>query len=75
MSLLKGGVFLWSACGYTALSVASALAFFALARWTGEAPPLAVWGGTAWVFIVSMIISMPLTTAWARRRGGRGGDG
>ena len=64
----------WSACGYTALSVASALAFFALARWEGEAPPLAVWGGTVWVFILSMIVSMPLITAWGKRRRESGGD-
>ncbi len=53
--------------GYTGLSVASALAFLALARWTGEAPPLAVWGGAVWVFLLSMIISMPLVTAWIKR--------
>jgi len=57
-----------SALGYTGLSVASALAFLALARWTGEAPPLAVWGGAVWVFLLSMIISMPLVTAWVRQR-------
>ncbi len=56
-----------SALGYTGLSVASALAFLALARWTGEAPPPAVWGGTVWVFLLSMIISMPLVTAWIKR--------
>jgi hypothetical protein len=53
---------------YTGLSVASALAFLALARWVGEAPPLAVWGGTVWVFVLSMIISMPLVTGWIKRR-------
>ncbi len=53
---------------YTGLSVASALAFLALARWVGEAPPLAVWGGTVWVFVLSMIVSMPLVTGWIKRR-------
>lgn len=53
---------------YTGLSVASALAFQALARWVGEAPSLAVWGGTVWVFVLSMIISMPLVTGWIKRR-------
>lgn len=53
---------------YTGLSAASALAFLALARWVGEAPPLAVWGGTVWVFVLSMIISMPLVTGWIKRR-------
>jgi len=57
----------------TGLSAVSALMFLMLARWT-SAPPLAVWGGTAWVFILSMIISMPLTTAWAKRWRESGGD-
>lgn len=56
------------ALGYTGLSVASALAFLALARWVGEAPPLAAWGGTVWVFVLSMIVSMPLVTGWIKRR-------
>ena len=53
---------------YTGLSVAAALVFQVLARWVGEAPPLAVWGGTVWVFVLSMIISMPLVTGWIKRR-------
>lgn len=73
MSLWKSRL-LWSAWGYTGLSVALALTFFTLARLAGEAPPPAVWGGTVWVFILSMIISMPLTTAWAKRRREVGGD-
>lgn len=64
-----------SALGYTGLSVASALAFLALARWTGEAPPLAVWGGTVWVFLLSMIVSMPLVAGWVRRRYAKTNDG
>lgn len=57
-----------SALVYTALSVLAALLFQALARWTGDVPPLATWGGTLWVFILSMIVSMPLVTGWTRRR-------
>ena len=57
-----------SALGYTTLSIVAALLFLALARWIGEAPPLATWGGTVWVFILSMIISMPLVTGWIKRR-------
>ena len=56
------------AVGYTGLSAASALAFLALARWMAEAPSLAVWGGTVWVFVLSMIISMPLVTGWIKLR-------
>jgi len=58
----------FAALGYTAISVASALAFLALARRVSEAPPLAVWGGTIWVFVLSMIISMPLVIGWIKRR-------
>jgi len=57
-----------SALGYTGLSLVAALLFLAGARWTGEAPPLAIWGGTVWVFFLSMIISMPLVTGWITRR-------
>ena len=52
----------------TGLSIGAALAFQALARWVGEAPPLAAWGGTVWVFVLSMIISMPLVTGCIKRR-------
>lgn len=61
-----------AALWYTGLSLAAALAFLWAARWVGEAPPLAVWGGTVWVFILSMIVSMPLLTSLAKR--GRGGQ-
>ncbi|MFZ1059070.1 MAG: hypothetical protein WAP47_07750 [Candidatus Rokuibacteriota bacterium] len=57
-----------SALAYIGFSVALALAFQALARWMAEAPSLAVWGGTVWVFVLSMIISMPLVTGWIKRR-------
>lgn len=65
----------WSALGYTAISVAFALAFLALARWMDEAPPLAVWGGTVWVFVLSMIVSMPVVTALVKRRHSRSDEG
>ncbi len=63
-----------SALGYTALSVVAAFLFFQLARWLGETPALAVWGGTAWVFVLSMIISMPLVTGWIKRRASETND-
>lgn len=52
----------------TGLSLLAALGFFAAARLVGEAPPMAVVGGTVWVFILAMIVSMPLVAAWTRRR-------
>lgn len=42
------------------VSAGAAAVFFALARSAGEAPALAVWGGVAWVFLLSMIVTLPL---------------
>ena len=67
MTWAEGGSGSGRALGATGLSIVSALAFLSLARWAGEAPPVAIWGGTVWVFILSMIISMPLVTAWRKR--------
>ena len=64
MSRLEQRIGLVGALGYTGLSAVAALLFLLLARWTGQAPPLAIAGGTVWVFILSMIVSMPLVTGW-----------
>ena len=45
------------------VSSGAAAVFFALARWTGEAAALAVWGGAVWVFLLSMIVTLPLLAA------------
>jgi len=57
-----------AALGYTGISLTAAVGFFGLARWVGEAPPLAILGGTVWVFILSMIVSMPLVLGRFGRR-------
>jgi YHS domain-containing protein len=57
-----------SAACATALSSLVALGFFTAASWTGEAPAAAVAGGTIWVFVLALIVSMPAVTAWAKRR-------
>ena len=54
--------------GAAALSLGAAGAFFALARWAGEAPPAAIWGGSVWVFLLSMIVTLPLLTTLRGRR-------
>jgi hypothetical protein len=56
-----------SAVWSLAFALGTALTFFALARWAGEAPLTGVVGGTAWVFILSLIVAMPLMAAWARQ--------
>ena len=57
-----------SAAWATGLSLLAALGFFGVASWTGQAPPTAVAGGSIWVFILSMIVAMPVVTAWIKRR-------
>ncbi len=71
---MAGHVGRLSAAGYTGLSLLAALGFFGAASWVGDAPRTAVVGGTVWVFILSMIVSMPLVTAWVRRRYSRWPD-
>lgn len=61
--------------GAAALSLGAAAAFFALARWAGEAPPPAIWGGSVWVFLLSMIVTLPLLAALRGRRGPTRADG
>lgn len=68
MSAAGERIGLVSVLGYTGLSVAAAFLFFLLARGVGDAPPLAIVGGTVWVFILSMIVSMPLVTGLVKRR-------
>ncbi len=58
-----------SALTYTAVSLIVALAFFALATARGGYTDVARLGGAVWVFLLSMIVSMPLVTGWYKRRG------
>ena len=55
---------------YTALSGLAALAFYGGAQLKGGYPPVAIYGGTLWVLLLSMIVTMPLATAWTKRRAG-----
>jgi len=64
----SGNRVLLSALGYTGLSTSAALLFLLVARWVGQAPPLAIVGGSVWVFILFMIVSMPLVTGWMKRQ-------
>jgi len=50
------------------LSLLTATAFVGLAWARGGYPEVAVYGGAAWVFVLSMIVSMPLVTAAVKRR-------
>lgn len=57
-----------SAAAYTLTSLIIALSFFALASAMGKYAPTAIYGGTAWVFLLSMIVTMPTITPWVKNR-------
>ncbi|MCW5882228.1 MAG: hypothetical protein KIS91_14965 [Anaerolineae bacterium] len=53
---------------YTAISVLLALAFLGLATVNGDYTDVARFGGALWVFMLSMIVTMPLVTSWCKKR-------
>lgn len=57
-----------SAAIYTGLSALAAGVFFAVTVLTGDYSWVARVGGSAWVFLLSMIILMPTVTPWVRKR-------
>jgi len=56
------------ALAYTAISLAVALAFYLVATALGKYTSTAVFGGTAWVFLLTMIVTMPTVTPWVKSR-------
>lgn len=56
-----------SALVYTTISLVLALAFLGTAT-TLNYPVTARFGGAVWVFLLSMIVSMPLVTSYFKRR-------
>ena len=57
-----------SAAIYTTVSLAVALTFFLVTLLTGDYTWVARGGGSAWVFLLGMIILMPTVTPWVRKR-------
>ncbi len=57
-----------SALTYTGLSLGVAALVLAVARWVGGYPAAAIYGGAAWSFLLSMIVTMPIVTAHFKRR-------
>jgi hypothetical protein len=53
---------------YTTVATLAAGIFFAITVLTGDYPWVARVGGSAWVFLLSMIILMPTVTPWLRKR-------
>ncbi|MBI4199748.1 MAG: hypothetical protein HY535_04685 [Chloroflexi bacterium] len=57
-----------SALWYTGTSLAVVGLFLMLARVVGGYPPAAIYGGAVWSFLLSMIVTMPVVTAYVKRR-------
>lgn len=57
-----------SALWYTGISLAVVGLFLMLARVVGGYPPAAIYGGAVWSFLLSMIVTMPVVTAYVKRR-------
>lgn len=53
---------------YTLISLGVALTFYVVAGALGKYTPVAIYGGTAWVFLLSMIVTMPTITPWMKRQ-------
>ena len=57
-----------SALWYTGISLAVVALFLILVKLVGGYPPAAVYGGAVWSFLLSMIVTMPIVTAFFKRR-------
>jgi len=57
-----------SAICYTGTSLAVVALFVVLAQIIGGYPRAAVIGGAVWSFILSMIVTMPLSTSYFKKR-------
>lgn len=57
-----------SAAIYMTVSALATGIFFAVTVLTGDYSWVARVGGSAWVFLLSMIILMPTVTPWLRKR-------
>ena len=68
MSSGEWNVGLISAVVYMTVSALAGGIFFAATVLTGDYSWVARIGGSAWVFLLSMIILMPTVTPWLRRR-------
>ena len=57
-----------SALIYLPISLGAALLFLLAASLLGDYPPVARIGGTVWVGLLSLIVSMPIVTSRLKRR-------
>ena len=68
MANAEGRIARVSALWYTGTSLLLVALFSALAKAIGGYPTVAVYGGAVWVFILSMIVTMPLFTSYLKKR-------
>ncbi len=71
MENVQGKVGRQAALVYTLLSLGAALLFVIIATAVGGYTDIARFGGGVWVFMLSMIVSMPLITARFKQRPAR----
>ncbi|MEK6573778.1 MAG: hypothetical protein AABZ58_05620 [Chloroflexota bacterium] len=57
-----------SALIYLPIAIGAALLFLLAASLVGDYPPVARIGGTVWVGLLSLIVSMPIVTARVKRQ-------
>jgi len=69
---LERKVAIRSAVTYTSVSLVAALVFFIAATLKGGYPDVARFGGMVWVFMLSMIVTMPVVTSRFKQRARRG---
>jgi hypothetical protein len=56
---------------YGGMSTVGALAFWLFTTFTGSYPTVARYGGSAWIFVLLMIVLMPVVIPRVRARGKR----
>lgn len=68
MEQLERSVAARSAAVYLTVSLGASLAFLSAATMAGTYNDVGRFGGAVWVFLLSIIVSMPLVTAWFKKR-------
>ncbi len=71
---MERNITLISALAYGGISVTLAATFFVATTLIGKYPDIARYGGTMWVFLLSMIITMPTVMPFVKKRLGKGGE-
>ena len=57
-----------AAMAYTLISLGVAITFVVIATVLGRYTAVAIYGGAAWVFLLSMIVTMPTVTPWMKKQ-------